>query len=215
MAPGVVVGDRRAVRHAQTKAEILDAAWELARQRGLAGVSLGELALRVGMRAPSLYSYFRSKNEIYDAMFAQANRQFVDFIGQRLAGSIASPRERLRRGFRAYFEFCTADPVRYQLMFQRTVPGFEPAPESYAIAIEALRLFRDDLAETGVAIDQSDQDLLTALAAGLVDQQIANDPGGKRWARLVDDVVDMAYDHLIKKQRRQRQTRPSRGGTRR
>jgi hypothetical protein len=31
----------------------------------------------------------------------------------------------------------------------------------------------------------------TALLTGLVAQQLANDPGGERWVRLVDDAVDL------------------------
>ena len=34
-------------------------------------------------------------------------------------------------------------------------------------------------------------DLYTALVSGLTNQQLANDPGGTRWARLVDRTVDM------------------------
>jgi hypothetical protein len=34
-------------------------------------------------------------------------------------------------------------------------------------------------------------DLWTALVSGLTNQQLANDPGGTRWARLVDRSVDM------------------------
>ncbi len=38
---------------------------------------------------------------------------------------------------------------------------------------------------------QQDADLCVALVGGLVDAQLANDPGGTRWARLVDRAVDM------------------------
>ena len=38
-------------------------------------------------------------------------------------------------------------------------------------------------------------DIWTALMTGLVDQQIANDPGGDRWSRLVDEVVAMFLAH--------------------
>ena len=34
-------------------------------------------------------------------------------------------------------------------------------------------------------------DLWTALVSGLINQQLANDPGGDRWARLIDRTVDM------------------------
>jgi len=64
--------DRRAERREATRREILDAAWEIARQEGLSAVTLREVAGRIGMRSPSLYSHFDSKNAIYDAMFAQA-----------------------------------------------------------------------------------------------------------------------------------------------
>ena len=62
------VDDTRALRHVEIKTRILDAAWRLARQNGLAALSLRDLAQEVGMRAPSLYTYFSSKNALYDAM---------------------------------------------------------------------------------------------------------------------------------------------------
>ncbi len=188
------------------------AAWEVAREKGLAGVSLGDVAARVGMRVPSLYSYFASKNDIFDAMFAQGNEQFLELVRARVGDLPRSARQRVRAGFWILFDFCTADPVRYQLLFQRTIPGFTPSEASYAKAVEVLDLFRSELAAMGLVSDQSDEDLLTALSIGLVDQQIANDPGGSRWARLVDDVADMAYDHLVKKRRRVAR-RASRGRT--
>jgi len=35
-----------------------------------------------------------------------------------------------------------------------------------------------------------DVDLWTAVVTGLATQQVSNDPGGARWARLVDTAVD-------------------------
>lgn len=191
----------------------MQAAWEVAREKGLAGLSLGDVATKVGMRVPSLYSYFASKNEIYDTMFAQGNEQFLEFIRSRRESLPRSLRDRLRAGFRITFDFCTADPVRYQLLFQRTVPGFTPSESSYARAVEVLDLYREELRGMGLLGDQSDEDLLTALSIGLVDQQISNEPGGQRWARLVDDVADMAYEHLSKKRRRKGAARQSQVGT--
>src|SRR5215469_14809148 len=64
--------DRRAERREATRREIVDAAWQIARRDGLSAVTLREVAGRIGMRSPSLYSHFDSKNAIYDAMFAEA-----------------------------------------------------------------------------------------------------------------------------------------------
>jgi len=208
MALGSPSSDRRTQRHQATKEEIVEAAWEVARQKGLAGLSLADVAGRVGMRVPSLYSYFGSKNEIYDAMFAQGNEQLLAFIEDRRRHLPSSPRQRLRAGFWVTFDFCTQDPVRYQLLFQRTIPGFAPSAQSYAKAAQVLELLRQELVEMDLLTDKSDEDLLTALSIGLVDQQISNDPGGRRWACLVDDVADMAYDHLVKKRQLRRGSTP-------
>jgi len=75
---GEPIVDRRTKRREATRQEIVEAAWGLARENGLAGVSLRDLGKRVGMQAPSLYSYFPSKAAIYDAMFGEGTRAFVE-----------------------------------------------------------------------------------------------------------------------------------------
>lgn len=190
--------DRRAERHAATRAEILGAAWELARRNGLAGLSLRDLARVVGMRAPSLYGYFESKVSIYDAMFAQGAAQFLE--GQQELVLSGDPLADLKTGLHFFVEFCTGDPVRYQLLFQRTIPDFEPSPESFAIAVEGLAGTRDRLRKMGFT-DPKVLDLLTAIGTGLTDQQISNDPGGDRWVRLVDEAAEMFFAHVSNRNR--------------
>jgi AcrR family transcriptional regulator len=185
--------DRRAERHEATRAEILEAAWEQVRAEGLAALSLRDLASRVGMQAPSLYSYFDSKHAIYDAMFAQGAREVLE---RQLAVETTGDALRdLQAQARMFVGFCTEDPVRYQLMFQRTIPGFEPSPESYAIAVETLEIVRERLAASGLT-DPRDLDLLTGVTAGLTNQQISNEPGGDRWVRLVDEAMEMYFEHV-------------------
>ena len=47
-------------------------------------------------------------------------------------------------------------------------------------------------------------DIWTAIVGGLAAQQTANDPGGKRWLRLIDEVVDIYADHVLGKSRTRR-----------
>jgi hypothetical protein len=54
----------------------------------------------------------------------------------------------------------------------------------------------EQLRTRGVDPSEADIDLYTALVGGLVDQQWANDPGGSRWARLLDRAIDMYADNL-------------------
>jgi AcrR family transcriptional regulator len=185
--------DRRAERREATRAEILEAAWELMREHGVAGLSLRDLGQKVGMRAQSLYSYFDSKDAIYDALFAHGFSEFLE--RRRAIPSDGDPRGEFRRVARLYFDFCLEDPARYQLLFQRTIPGFTPSPESYAPSVEGLDITRQLLFEAG-GDDKADLDLYTALMTGLVDQQISNDLGGDRWSRLLDDALDMLFAHF-------------------
>src|SRR5438270_11180533 len=127
------IRDRRTERHEATKAEILDAAWELVRAEGLAALSLRDLAARVGMRPPSLYSYFDSKHAIYDAMFLQGNLELLRRYEAMPAG--ADPVDDFRANARMFVGFTVEDPARAQLMFMRSIPGFEPSPESYEVAV--------------------------------------------------------------------------------
>ena len=186
--------DTRAVRRDATRERILEAACELARDQGLAAVSLRDVARRVGMRAPSLYTYFPSKNAIYDAMYADGARQLARMLAGRAEG--ADPEATFRNRVGCFIEFCLADPLRYQLIFERPVPGFEPTPESFAITVRALAGTRTDLQAAGVH-GESALDLVRALLTGLISLQVANDPGGDRWARLQDDALEMFFAHHL------------------
>src|SRR5450432_3280417 len=70
--------DRRHLRHEATRREILDTAWAMVRADGLASLSLRALARVVGVEPQSLYTYFKSKNAVYDAMFLDGNRELLE-----------------------------------------------------------------------------------------------------------------------------------------
>lgn len=189
--------DRRATRRRDTRTEIVDAAWDLCRSEGLNALTMRALGQRVGLRAQSIYSYFPSKHAIYDAMFAAANEEFVEVIDAAFSTVTDDddPVARATIAMDVFVGFSVSDPTRFELMFQRTIPGFEPSPDSYAVAERALDAARRQLATIGV-VDQSDVDLWTAVATGLASQQIANDPDGDRWSQLTRPAVSMLLDHI-------------------
>ena len=62
------------------KEEILYATLELAAENGMKGVSMSQIADKVGIKAPSLYNHFKSKDEIIREMY-------IFFRGQAQNGS--------------------------------------------------------------------------------------------------------------------------------
>jgi AcrR family transcriptional regulator len=186
--------DVRARRRERTRADILDAAWRLADRDGIANLSLRELAAEVGMRAPSLYTYFDSKAAIFDAMFAQGYEQ-LDAVYAGLSIDASDPAAALADATVAFLEFCQASIPRYQLLFTRVVADWHPSPEAYAVSVASYERMVDRLAPLGV-VGQRGLDLWTAITAGLAAQQLANDPTGDRWVRLSSDVAEMFLAHL-------------------
>jgi AcrR family transcriptional regulator len=200
--------DRIAERREATRGEILDAAWELAQKQGLAQFTLRDLAERVGMRAPSLYTHFESKLAIYDAMFGQVWSDYEQIALAEFAELPQAPRAAIRRVARVFFDYAVANPARHQLMNQRTIPGFEPSADSYAPAVRVLELGRQLFRNVGVT-ESSDFDIWTAMIAGLVSQQLANDPGGTRWSVLLDRTIDFWADGVGLPPDSPRQNRPT------
>jgi AcrR family transcriptional regulator len=180
--------DRRLARREAKQASILAEAWFLARRDGLAGISLRDLADRVGLRQPSLYVYFASKHDLYDVMFADGYQQFLAYLQRRPADN--DPGTALVDLVTDLVQFSSDDIVRHQLLMQRTIPGFEPSQPSWDLAQQFYDLVRDRLAAAG-ATRSDDIDVFSALIAGLAHQQIANDPGGTRWVQQAPRVVAM------------------------
>lgn len=59
-----------------TKQRILDEALRLFSQSGFEAVSVERIASAVGIKAPSLYKHFKSKQEIFDAIVAETYRRY-------------------------------------------------------------------------------------------------------------------------------------------
>lgn len=199
--------DWRAKRRSAALGDIVETAWGLAREHGLAGLSLRDLARRLGMAAPSLYTYVDSKHALYDALFADGYRAMLAMDPPVQGDDV---RTTLRNVARFYVRFALDDPVRHQLLNLRTIPGFEPSPEAYALAQEAYAWTAAPLRAVA-DVTEEDLDLISAVFSGLINQQLANDPGGTRWVRLLDDAVDLLAHRLEQRKTRAvspRSTRP-------
>jgi len=124
MTDSEVPGTRIATRRARAQREILDAAWAVMAREGVAALSVREVARSVGIRQQSLTYYYPTKQALLDALFADG---FAD-LRQRLDAlpAFTDPVEGVVDVAIAFVDHCVARPAAYHLMFQGTVPGFEP-----------------------------------------------------------------------------------------
>lgn len=181
--PGnAALGDRRARRHQQTVAEIVDIADAIIAEEGVNALSLAEVARRLGVQPPSLYKYFPSLIAVYDALFLRGQVEHLRVMRQAMAE--ANPGlEALIAGLDASGRWALAHRGTAQLLFWRPVPSFEPSPEAFAPSIEMVALQRAALADAVAAGQlgrEADSDeavyLVSTLITGVLSQAIANEP---------------------------------------
>lgn len=174
--------DRRARRHQQTIAEILDLAEEIMAEQGVNALSLAEVARRLGVQPPSLYKYFPSLMAIYDAIFLRGQTDHLEVMRNAMAQ--AEPGlPGLIAGLEASGRWCLAHRPTAQLLFWRPVPSFEPSAQAFAPSVEMIALQRAALAEAvarGQLGPEADSDeavyLISTLITGVLSQALANEP---------------------------------------
>jgi AcrR family transcriptional regulator len=211
MVDPVATLDRRQRRRQESIEEILDVALELMAEHGVAGLSLGEVARRLGIRPPSLYGYFASKHALYDAVFARGAQDILDtatVASADLFDEESLDAVLLRMGT-VMVRWAISHPVYTQLMFWRPVPGFEPTSEAYQPAVALIDLSRGifaDLQSRGwLRDDITAEEILrdwTILTAGIVSQQLSNAPQedfeSGRFTTALPTVVAMFGQHYAR-----------------
>ena len=90
----MLVSKERVMKRENTKQKIIETALTLFSERGYDAVSVGEIAEAVGIKAPSLYNHYPSKQAIFDAIVETTALQYekdtgrIDIHVQRAAADI-------------------------------------------------------------------------------------------------------------------------------
>ena len=116
-------------------ARIMDTARSIMRTEGVAALSMQELARQLNLRAPSLYNYFSSKMDLYDALFRLGFTLFGEHMAQATQNA-QNWQEEIQLTIEAYMRFALQNPELYQLCFERPVPGFTPSAESMQVSYQ-------------------------------------------------------------------------------
>jgi AcrR family transcriptional regulator len=174
--------DRRARRRLETIEEILDIARVVMTEEGVNGLSLAEVARRLGVQPPSLYKYFPSLMAIYDALFLQGQVENLTELRQGMEG--AEPGlPALIAGLEASGRWALCNRAVAELLFWRPVPSFHPSDEAFAPSIEMVELQRHALADAVAAgqlgPEANGEDAIytvSVLLVGVLSQAFANEP---------------------------------------
>jgi AcrR family transcriptional regulator len=174
--------DRRARRRQETIREILDIARVVMTEEGVNGLSLAEVARRLGVQPPSLYKYFPSLMAIYDALFLEGQRENLEEMRRAMQRG-TSGLDALIAGLEASGRWALANRAIAELLFWRPVPSFHPSPEAFAVSVEMVGLQRGALADAVTrgelgpsANDEEAIYLVSTMIVGVLSQAFANEP---------------------------------------
>ena len=81
-------GQRREREMAHARADILDAAVKAFCRAGLHNTTMQDIAREAGYTAASLYTYFKSKQEIVDAMLNQLTEEYIQVFDEPVPGGL-------------------------------------------------------------------------------------------------------------------------------
>jgi AcrR family transcriptional regulator len=114
---------RRRVGRAERERQILDAAVAVFGERGYQNASMDQVAERVGVTKPVLYTHFGSKHGLLLACIARARAELLE-VTSTAAASASTPEDMLRRGTQAFFDYLEQQAPAWTLLYsESTVAG--------------------------------------------------------------------------------------------
>ena len=177
----------RVVDHEQRRREIVDAVWRIASDRGLEGVSLGEVAAAAGFSKGLVQHYFRSRDEMLLYAAGELRTATQRRVAARLAGTAPTLRSILAALLPTDAESRTDALVASAFLIR--------ARSDAAIAQrfrQGQSQLRDVVAGMMVEADdpERDADTVLALVAGLSDGILLGHHTVKRALLLLDTYLE-------------------------
>jgi AcrR family transcriptional regulator len=111
---------------------LLTSAGDILEREGPDALSVRRIAAAAGVAPMGVYNHFESKSGIIDALFIEGFERLRQAI--TTVSDVHDPYEALREAGRRYRTLALAHPMMYQLMFLRTIPGFEPSDMALDVA---------------------------------------------------------------------------------
>lgn len=146
-----------------TRERLISAAAELIAASPGEDFSLRAVCDAVGVKMPTLYHFFGSKQGLIDAVVEHG---FDVYLGQKESmGSSGDPIQDIRSGWDAHVAFGLENPGFYTLMYGKVRPGY--SPEAQSRPSEILRGLTARAAEQGRLAVPSDQAAAHVLVANI------------------------------------------------
>jgi len=130
-------------RPADLREACIEEAFRIIEEEGAEGLSLRDVARRLGVSHQAPYKHFPSRDHILAEILSRSFDEFAQVLEQRPIAS--DPEADLGNMGRLYMEHALAHPARYRLMFNTPMPDPAAHPDMTRNAQRAFALLRDRL----------------------------------------------------------------------
>ena len=170
---------------------ILDAAREVFGELGFEAATVRDIIRRTGLSVGAFYNYYRSKEEVFDALADDGARRFRPIL-HALSAKASDFESYLRAAVRAYFDFLAGEQESWLVRAAATepLPHARNTPEILAVFEEVRTVFADVM-DRGLA-PKVDLDYLAASCIA-----VAREIGEKMMERKAVDV-DAAAEFVVR-----------------
>lgn len=104
----------------QRRRQLLEVARDVFAERGFHATAMDDVAAAAGVTKPVLYQHFTNKRALFVELLDDVGRELLDRL-HAATHEVASGRERVARGFAAYFRYVADHPGAFRLLFGASV----------------------------------------------------------------------------------------------
>jgi AcrR family transcriptional regulator len=193
----------------QTAERILDAAEALFAEHGYAGTALRDVATEVGLRTPSLYNHFSSKESLYAAVLERGIRPVFEVLSEVVEARDGAD-QNVRQGVERAMALVAQHPNVPRLIQHETLSGgrrltpmlqawiqpvFELSQEMVEASSAATRWGRDQVPLLALAMYHVFTGYFTIvpLYRDLNDQDLLTEEALARQTRFFADLVELLF----------------------
>ena len=180
---------KRELSKQANRVAILDAARDVFGEMGFEAATVRDIIRRTPLSVGAFYNYFRSKDEVYDALADEGARRFKPIL-QNQAARATDFESYLRAGVRAYFDFIATEHEAFVAAQPHGDPRTRNTPEILAV-FEEVRGVLASVIDREIA-GKVDLDYLTASCIA-----VAREIGDRMLERRPMDVA-AATDFVVR-----------------
>jgi AcrR family transcriptional regulator len=148
---------------AQRRTQLLQVALETFSSTGYSTTTMDLVAQRAGVTKPVLYQHFTSKHSLFLELLRDVGNRLESMVAEATA-HIGTPRQMVKAGISAYFQFVFEHPLEFQLLFG---DGVRSEAEFAALVAQVESEFADFIGQL-ITIDNMTANDRMLLAHGIV-----------------------------------------------